>query len=242
MKKLILLVGVMYVSVQGLAQGSVTVEALTGAWQSGPEERRFVWINTAQHFSAALYNMKENSFIGTCGGSWKLEKDYWVGVYEFCTMDTSLVGKQERGLVKLSGNTLLYNSGHEDETWTRIDDGSPGRLAGAWLITGRERDGKIQESTPGVRRTMKILSGTRFQWIAYNVQTREFLGTGGGTYVTKDGKYTENIEFFSRDPTRVGASLTFDFSVSDGHWMHKGLSSKGEPIHERWTLREKLKM
>jgi hypothetical protein len=242
MKRLILTWGLITLSVSGFAQGAVTVEALVGAWQSGPDEKRIVWINTNHHFSAALYNVKENAFLGTCGGSWKLEKDYWVGLFEFCTMDTSLVGKTERGLVRLTGSTMFYNSGHEDETWTRIDDGRPGRLAGAWLITGREREGKIQESTPGVRRTMKILSGTRFQWIAYNIQTREFFGTGGGTYTTEDGKYTEQIEFFSRDPTRVGASLTFDFSVADGHWMHKGLSSKGEPIHERWTLREKLKM
>ena len=26
---------------------------------------------------------------------------------------------------------------------------------------------------------MKILSGSRFQWIAYNTETRQFMGTGG---------------------------------------------------------------
>ena len=78
---------------------------------------------------------------------------------------------------------------------------------------------------------MKILSGTRFQWIAYNVDTKEFFGTGGGTYTTVDGKYTENIEFFSRDATRVGASLTFDYSLPDGEWRHQGSSSKAI----RWT-------
>ena len=89
---------------------------------------------------------------------------------------------------------------------------------------------------------MKILSGTRFQWIAYNVETKQFSGTGGGTYTTRDGKYTESIEFFSRDNSRVGASLTFDFSLEDGRWRHKGLSSRGEPIDEVWTKREKIKL
>ena len=108
------------------------------------------------------------------------------------------------------------------------------------MITGRVRDGEMSKMTPGARRTMKILSGTRFQWIAYNVETGEFSGTGGGTYTTKNGKYTENIEFFSRDNSRVGASLTFDFSLEDGAWRHKGLSSKGDPIDEVWTKREKI--
>ena len=85
---------------------------------------------------------------------------------------------------------------------------------------------------------MKMLSGTRFQWIAYNTETKQFMGTGGGTYTTVDGKYTENIEFFSRDDSRVGASLEFDFSFVDGNWYHKGFSSKGDPMHEIWTVRQ----
>jgi hypothetical protein len=95
--------------------------------------------------------------------------------------------------------------------------------------------------TPGARRTMKILSGTRFQWIAYNVETKQFFGTGGGTYSTVDGKYTENIDFFSRDQSRVGMSLEFTFAIDDeGGWRHSGKSSKGDTIDEIWTQREKL--
>ncbi len=126
------------------------------------------------------------------------------------------------------------------EEWIHIDNGTPGKLSGAWLITGRMNDGKMSKMNPGARRTMKILSGTRFQWIAYNVDTKEFLGTGGGTYTTENGKYTENILFFSRDNNRVGASLQFDFTLEDGNWRHKGLSSKGDLIDEVWTKRDKV--
>ena len=83
--------------------------------------------------------------------------------------------------------------------WKRLDDGSPGVLANAWLITGRKRNGEMTQRKPGPRKTMKILSGARFIWIAYNVETKEFMGTGGGTYTTVDRVYTENIDFFSRD-------------------------------------------
>ncbi len=93
-------------------------------------------------------------------------------------------------------------------------------------------------SADNPRKTMKILSGTRFQWIAYNVETKEFMGTGGGTYTTTNGKYTENIDFFSRDNSRVGASLEFDFEIKGNDWHHKGFSSKGDPMHEIWSLRK----
>jgi hypothetical protein len=50
-----------------------------------------------------------------------------------------------------------------------------------------------------------------------------------------NGKYTENILFFSRDNSRVGAQLTFDGKIEDGNWHHSGLSSKGDPIYEIWS-------
>ena len=63
------------------------------------------------------------------------------------------------------------------------------------------------------------------------------MGTGGGTYTTENGKYVENLDFFSRDPNRVGAILEFGFGLKDGDWHHKGKSSKGDPIYEIWSLR-----
>ena len=84
---------------------------------------------------------------------------------------------------------------------------------------------------------MKILSGTRFQWIAYNTETGAFPGTGGCTYTTIDNQYTENIDFFSRDNSRVGASLSFDYEFIDGIWNHSGLNSRGEPFFEFWNPR-----
>ena len=71
--------------------------------------------------------------------------------------------------------------------------------------------------------------------VAFNSKTKEFYGTGGGEYSAENGKYTENIQFFSRDNSRVGASLGFDFELKDGEWHHSGKSSKGDPIYEIWS-------
>ncbi len=136
--------------------------------------------------------------------------------------------------MSLSQQTLALTVNGATETYKRVDD-SKSQLAGHWLITGRMNNGSMQTITPGARRTIKLLTGTRFQWIAINVETKEFFGTGGGSYTFVNGKYTENIEFFSRDSTRVGASLSFDGKVEGNNWHHSGLSSRGEPIHEIWT-------
>lgn len=212
---------------------------LQGAWEAGPENNRIVMICAGNFFAAAVYDMTNKKFLGTCGGTWKLDGNTFVEVHEFNTMMPERVGQETRTPIELKNGMLIFKESTESLEWKRIDDGAPGQLAGAWLITGRKVNDEMHTIKPGARRTMKILSGTRFQWIAYNAETKEFFGTGGGTYTTQNGKYTEHIDFFSRDNSRVGASLEFDFSLEDGNWRHKGLSSKGDPIDEVWTKREK---
>ena len=74
--------------------------------------------------------------------------------------------------------------------------------------------------------------------MAINPVSKEFFGTGGGTYTFTNGQYTEHVEFFSRDSSRVGAILSFEGKVKDDVWNHSGKSSKGDPLNEVWT-REK---
>jgi hypothetical protein len=216
---------------------------LTGAWQTGTDTV-ITRIFTEKFFIYAAYNLKSKLFMGTAGGRWKIDKGALSETYEFNTRFPELVGKTSAIPIVLKNDNQLVSStggyaGKSSRLWSRLDNGSPGRLAGAWLITGRMNDGVFHTMAPGARRTMKILSGTRFQWIAYNIEANEFFGTGGGTYTTENGKYTENIEFFSRDNNRVGASLKFDYSLENGDWHHQGISSKGDAIHEIWTKREK---
>lgn len=208
--------------------------AQQGAWRAEREGNTHVLIVAIGHFSEAIYADKK--FVATRGGKWETVNNQWVVTEEFNTLDTKQIGSTQRLAYLLKGEKLTLG----ETVYARIDDGTPGVLAGAWLITGRMVEGVMHPITPGVRKTMKILSGTRFQWIAYNSETKEFFGTGGGTYTSQKGVYTETIEFFSRDSTRVGAKLDFQFSLPEGNWRHTGKSSKGEPIDEQWTERAKL--
>lgn len=112
-------------------------------------------------------------------------------------------------------------------------------LESTWLFATRVRNGEMskrrgEEST---RKTLKFLKDGYFQWIAYDTNGMKFMGSGGGTYTAKDGTYIETIQYFSKDNSRVGAVLSFDYEVKGNDWHHKGLSSKGDPIHEVWAKR-----
>ena len=226
-----------FVSVQ--SSDDAIASEIDGAWRSIAydsvgNQLSVVSIVANDYISIATYSSGGGEFIGTHGGAYIYDGEKATYTTEFNSLDPEQVGTTVDVQIEKKGNQLFINGGAVP--WSRIDDGTPGELHGAWFITGRKRNGELSYRKPGARRTMKILSGSRFQWIAFNDETKEFKGTGGGTYTTEGGAYTENIEFFSRDNSRVGASLGFDYSLKDGDWHHSGMSSKGKPIYEIWSL------
>lgn len=183
-------------------------------------------------------SQSDGSFISAGGGGYELADGQLSLLYDFFTDDASQVRSPITYSAQLTDNQLtLKNTPNGTQVWERLEEeGTP--LTGVWRFATRvDEDGNEGERRrAGPRITVKILSGSRFQWAAFNYATKEFMGTGGGTYdATEDGKYTENIKFFSRDDKRVGASLSFQYSRTGDDWYHKGLNSKGEPMHEVWT-------
>ena len=216
-------------------------QSLIGAWERNHISENGTDLKSVVIFSdgfqaISTYESKTGKFIYSNGGTWKLEGNNMTEIVEFDTKNSERVGSEVKFQINLNNNSLSI-IGSEME-FKKIDDGSPGDLSGAWLMSGRVRNGQKQlRDTNRPRKTMKILSGTRFQWIAYNTETKKFMGTGGGTYTTKNGNYNENIEFFSRDNSKSGLKLKFDYEIIDNQWNHKGFSSKGDPLHEIWISR-----
>ena len=216
-------------------------QSLIGAWERNHISENGTDLKSVVIFSdgfqaISTYESKTGKFIYSNGGTWKLEGNNMTEIVEFDTKNSERVGSEVKFQINLNNNSLSI-IGSEME-FKKIDDGSPGNLSGAWLMSGRVRNGQKQlRDTNRPRKTMKILSGTRFQWIAYNTETKKFMGTGGGTYTTKNGNYNENIEFFSRDNSKSGLKLKFDYEIIDNQWNHKGFSSKGDPLHEIWISR-----
>lgn len=172
-----------------------------GAWKSPLKEGTAVLLVTPGYFSYTIYNEPEKSFILSFGGKWTGTDSGAELTIEFHTKEKEQVGKQYIEQASLvSGKLVTGSLGGGRQEWARLDEGK-GALAGDWRISAREQNGKMNPIKPGARKTVKILSGSRFQWIAINTTTGEFFGTGGGTYTFKAGVYTEHIAFFSRDST-----------------------------------------
>jgi hypothetical protein len=222
----------------------VGAQDLEGAWklthQNGQELKDMEYIKIYQdnYFAFGAKRISDNHFISAGGGPFSYDDGEYIETLDFLTLDPLQVGTSNTYTLDWVNEKMVISAEINGkmlvEIWEKVSD-EKDDLTRNWVITGRKRDNEISRSTPGARRTVKILSGGRFQWIAFNSETKEFSGTGGGTYTAKNGKYIENITFFSRDDSRVGASLDFNYEVIDGEWHHSGLSSKGDPIYEIWT-------
>ena len=213
---------------------------------------------------ANVYHFEEKSKDGILHHELKLDADYYVHtIYKESPPEFI---KTMGGYYTASGNNLMvdleFNSNHNEDKITSINvpyklkkgklilEGATPMtftpttlgtqdLDGKWLMTGRVTDqGEQRRDTSRPRKTMKYLLNGHFQWIAYNTETFDFFGSGGGTYDATNGKYTENIGYFSRDNSRVGAALSFDYKLNGKDWHHTGKSSKGDPLNEIWTKRE----
>lgn len=211
---------------------------LRGAWEMQSESNsaeRAVMIATENYLSVSVF--EKNTYIRTYGGTYEINDIGLTLTLEFNDKHPETVGTKIT--YKFTRNDNLFTiENHLKTTWKRLDEGKDA-LSGNWRISARAgQDGQMTEMKRTARKTLKICSGTRFQWFAINPETKEFFGTGGGTYILKDGKYTETLEFFSRDNSRVGASLTFDAKVEGDKWQHSGKSSKGDPVNEIWGKEE----
>jgi hypothetical protein len=236
MKKLIVLL------VYTLLSFTIKAQSPIGAWEGisiaeNGDTIKSVVIFADGYQVLSIFNENTGKFIHTNGGTWKLDGDTMTEKVEFHTDNGELVGTAVSFQVTLTDSSLQIMG--SPMKLKRIDHGKPGLLQGAWLMSGRITGGEEQlRDTSSPRKTMKILSGTRFQWIAYNTETKQFMGTGGGTYTTQDGEYKENIAFFSKDDSKVGLTLGFKYKLMDDKWHHSGFSSKGDPINEIWSLRK----
>src|SRR5690606_10990933 len=139
-------------------------------------------------------------------------------------------------LVLKGNNEALSFTTPQGETqhWKRIDNGQ-GAYAGTWRIVQHQQNGQLRDIPQTAdRKTLKLLTGTRFQWAAVNTATGQVFATGGCSYRVSNGQYIEHIEFFSRDSRRAGMSLPFTDEIIGDLWYHKGKTTKSDPNFEVW--------
>ena len=174
-----------------------------------------------------------------------VETQYLTKTSEFILTRGGYYDKIKGNIIKVN---LEFNSNffkdsiklfeiEKKDSWTK-SFGKPIDLNGRWLMAGRiTEEGEKRRDISRSRKTMKFLKDGNFQWIAFNTETFQFFGSGGGIYSAKNGIYKENIQFFSRNNNSVGRILPFNYSLKGVDWHHSGKSSKGNPIYEIWTKR-----
>jgi len=176
----------------------------------------------SEYFIETQYVTDSNEFISTRGGFYELKEGVYSVNFEFNSNYSS---------------DSLKTKAFKSSDW-QLAAALKQEHSGKWLMAGRVRDGvEKRRSTTGARKTLKFLIDGHFQWTAFNTETFKFFGSGGGTYTAKNGTYIETLTYFSRDNSRVGAVLPFDYSIKENDWHHQGNNSKGKPMYEIWTLR-----
>ena len=177
----------------------------------------------SEYLVVTEFNKTSGAFVKSYGGYYEIVGDSYQVSLEF----NSDFEKDSIKSIELT----------KDNNWRNISK-PKSMLQGKWVMSGRYNNGEFRTRDTNIpRKTMKVLIDGFFQWIAFNTETFRFSGSGGGEYEAVDGKYIEKIQYFSRDDSRVGAELDFNYEVKEGNWHHSGLSSKGNPINEVWTLR-----
>lgn len=207
---------------------------INGAWHFQENTIEQTLLLSDGYFMHTIFDKVNKKFIQSRGGSYTFSGDKLITNIEFNTLDQNQIGQTISYDFVINKEKLSSNLNGQTVVWNLLDEGKA-ELSGTWRMSGRMQDGKIADYPRRARKTLKVLTGSHFQWAAINAETKEFFGTGGGSYSFKNGKYTESIEFFSRDNSRVGASLSFDGKLVDGKWHHSGRSSTGNPIYEIWS-------
>lgn len=215
---------------------SAAAQGLNGAWKlTTTDGSEVIKIYDDKYFMAGA-RTAQGQFLYAFGGSYTLSNGKYTETYDFFTSDSTVTGSSRTFNFRLKHETMTLTFVNKKEEWVRVDNGTTA-LTGTWRFGARVDDNGVageRRDANSPRQTIKILSGKYFQWAAFNRETKQFMGTGGGTYALADGRYTENIRFFSRDNTRSGMSLTFEFRLEGSDWYHKGRGTTGNPVSEVW--------
>ncbi|MGY6558896.1 MAG: hypothetical protein ACXIT9_06405 [Nitritalea sp.] len=228
----------------GLMTFQTTAQTLEGAYKlvsmnGEPVANHKIKLFQEGYFTFGHAQAGDNAYLGAGGGNFALKGNAYEETFDFYPQDSTQVGTTRTYGFERQGDRIQLTRMDKGQQRVELWEKLPARedaLKGFWVFTGRkDAEGQLSRYTPGARRTIKMLVDGYFQWVAFNSETKQFMGTGGGTYEAESGTYTENIQFFSRDNARVGASLSFSFERVGDDWHHSGKSSTGNPIYELWS-------
>jgi hypothetical protein len=237
MKKLLLLCFLSLNLVAGYSQ------TLNGAWKLVEKDSKAIGFEAIKlysnsYFTSAAYEKATGKFLEAKGGTYALTKLSYKEHLEIDSNEPEHSGTSVEYSISLIDNTMTITNlkTGEVEIWEKFDEADNYEMAFCWRIHMKRDEGDPNWRTIKYvpRKTLKMLTNSRYQVLALNSETGQFVGSSGGTWSGEGDNYTENIEFFSKDQSNVGRSLEFKRTFQDGLWLHTGKTTKGESMEEKW--------
>lgn len=237
MKNISLSVVFLFFCFSGIAQ------SLNGAWQlfekDGNEaDAHVIKLYSNAYFTYASYHKDTGKFIEAGGGRYILDFFNYKEHYDIDSTDPERSRKTTNYKAVLDDDVLRITNIKTGavERWRKFDDANEQNMTTCWRIHDKldEGDDDWRRIVYGPRKTLKMVTNNRYQILALNSETGEFVNSSGGTWTLSNDEYTEYVEFFSKDESNVGTSLTFKRKYQDELWHHSGRDTKGKILMERW--------
>lgn len=102
-----------------------------------------------------------------------------------------------------------------------VDHPPKKKLEGLWKIVSYTDMYGVEHEW--LREKYKFISKTRFAWMDFQPETKQFFGSGGGTYLYDGNTYREVLEYYYADSTVVGDTIHFTCNLKGDKWHHEGV-------------------
>lgn len=218
-------------------------QILNGAWRlveknNQPVENEAIKLFSNTYFTYAAYDKATGEFTEASGGTYSLNKLSYKEYLDIDSNEPEHSGQTVEYLNVLEEDQLILTNlkTGAKEKWVRFDKADNYQMAFCWRIHKKKDQGDTGWRTIAYRprKTLKMLTNSRYQVLALNSETGQFVGSSGGRWTGEDDTYIEHVEFFSKDQTNVGRSLEFKRAFVEGLWLHTGKTTKGEDMMEKW--------
>ena len=158
-----------------------------------------VVIFTPSYQVAVWYEPESGELVHTNGGTWSRIGSRVTETVEFDSDRPERAGSSVSFDIELSEENLSI-VGSEMQL-TRIEGGGTALLEGAWeVVEVYENDAWSPADSEAKR--VRLMSGSRFQFIEYNPETGKISNTRGGMYSLDRRDYVESVAF---DTSKEGA-------------------------------------
>jgi len=221
----------------------VVAQTLNGGWRlvevnDKPVKHEVTKLYSNSYFTYSAYDKNTGEFIEARGGLYALDHLSYKEHLEIDSKEPKHSGSTVDYKASLEDDTFIITNlkTGEQERWLKFDEADNYKVAFCWRIHKKKDEGdatwRTIEYAP--RKTLKMMTNSRYQVLALNSKTGQFVGSSGGNWTGSGDTYIENIEFFSKDQSNVGRSLKFNRTFEDGLWLHSGKTTKGELMLEKW--------